>query len=263
MFDIHTHILPGIDDGAKDMDTSLAMLAMAADSGTKNIVLTPHFIEGEWLPDWDRIVSGCQRLQAAARERNLPLNLYPGAEIAIHYDNLERLKGPGPYCINGGCYALVELPATHIPHYIDEFLFVLQARGITPIIAHAERHPEIARKPDVLLAWIRKGALVQMNAPSLIGRMGDKAKAAAELLLANNLVHVIGSDGHGVNFRRPRLDQAVRRISELVGADRTHRILTVNPRAIVAGRRLEIEAPEQIQTPRHSFLHSVKKRLWG
>ncbi|MBP2639690.1 MAG: Protein-tyrosine-phosphatase [Firmicutes bacterium] len=263
MFDLHTHILPGIDDGAKDLETSLLMLRMAAEHGTKNIALTPHVIEGEWLPDWERIVAACHRLQAAAQEHNIPLTLYPGAEIAIHYDNLERLKGPGPYCLNGGKYALVELPATHVPPFIDEFLFVLQTRGITPIIAHAERHPEIARKPELLLEWVRKGTLVQMNAPSLTGRMGEKTKAAAELLLSNNLVHVVGSDGHGLNFRRPKLDRAAQRITELVGAERAHQILIVNPKTILQGRRLDITVPEQIQSPRRSFLRNIKKRIWG
>jgi len=262
MFDLHSHILPGLDDGAKDMETSLSMVRMAAAHGTKAIVATPHFIEGEWLPDWEVIVAGCRRLQAAQGHR-IPIRVYPGAEIAIHYDNLERLKGPGPYCLNGGCYALVELPATHIPHFIDEFLFVLQTRGIIPVIAHAERHPEIARKPDLLLEWVRKGVLVQMNGPSLTGRMGDQTKAAAELLLCNNLVHVVGSDGHGLNFRRPKLNRAALRIIELVGPEQAHQILTINPEIILQGRRLDVAVPEKIHTPRRSFLRRVKKRLWG
>jgi len=263
VFDLHTHILPGIDDGAKDMDTALTMLRMAAEQGTTALALTPHFIEGDWLPDWEEIVAGCQRLQAAAQEHNIPLQLYPGAEIAIHYDNLDRLKGPGPYCFNGGSYALVELPATHIPSFIDEFLFVLQARGINPIIAHAERHPEIARKPDILLEWVRKGVLVQMNAPSLTGRMGEKTQAAAEFLLTNHLVHIIGSDGHGINFRRPQMNRAARRMMELVGHEQTQRILTTNPAAILQDRTLDVPIPERIQTSRDGFLRRMKGYLWG
>ncbi|MBP2628348.1 MAG: Protein-tyrosine-phosphatase, partial [Firmicutes bacterium] len=144
MYDLHSHILPNLDDGAKDMDMSLAMLKIAIENGTKGIVATPHVIEGEWLPAWDRILAACDTLRKTAQDTNIDLQIFPGGEVAIYRDILDLLKGPGAYCINNGRYLLVELPATHIPSFTEDFFFTLQARGITPILAHPERHPELA-----------------------------------------------------------------------------------------------------------------------
>jgi len=187
MIDIHCHVLPGMDDGAKDEDVALSMLQMAEDSGTTAIIATPHVIDGDWLPSWDKIVQKCQDLQEMSRDRGLSICLYPGAEVAITMDMLDLISGPGAYCLNGGKYMLVELPSTHIPEWVDEFLFRLQAKDITPVLAHPERHPKIDRNPQILWEWARRGILMQVNAPSIVGVMGRRVQKVAELLLHNNL----------------------------------------------------------------------------
>lgn len=263
MFDLHSHILPGIDDGAKDMEMSLAMLQIAMEKGTKGIVATPHVIEGRWLPSWDKILTECDILQKTAQKAGINLPIFPGGEIAIHFDILDLLKGPGAYCINGGRYLLVELPATHIPSFIDDFFFTLQARGITPILAHPERYPELAKKPEILVEWIRKGILTQMNGTSIIGHMGERVMATAELFLANNMIHVLGSDAHRVRNRNTNLISAVAKITELIGPKKTKDIIVENPDNILYSREINIHEIGEIQYPKkNKGVMGWLGRLW-
>ncbi|AJQ26006.1 tyrosine-protein phosphatase [Pelosinus fermentans] len=250
MFDLHSHIIPGIDDGSKYMEMSLAMLQMAVENGTKGIVATPHIIEGEWLPAWDRVLAECDTLRQEAQKAGIEIPIFPGGEVAIHFDILEKLKGPGSYCINGGRYLLVELPANHIPSFTDDFFFALQARGITPILAHPERHPEIAKKPELLVEWIGKGILTQMNGTSITGHMGERVMATAELLLVNNMVHSLGSDAHRINHRNTNLTPAIKKITELIGIKKTQSITVENSNHIISGKDVDIPTISDIQYPK-------------
>lgn len=240
MFDLHCHILPALDDGAENMDTAIAMARIAVENGTTAIVATPHVIEGDWLPDWSGIVDGCSELQAALAQKQIPLTLYPGAEVALSLDILDKISGPGAYCINGGRYMLVELPAMEIPGYADEFFFTLQARGITPVIAHAERHPVIANCPEQLQEWVNKGILVQVNGPSLSGRMGERSMKTAELLLHNHMVHILGSDAHSPRRRKPVLAAAREKVLALCGTAVTDKLLQQNPEKIIRSQEIEL-----------------------
>lgn len=239
MIDMHSHIIPAIDDGAKDMETALIMLKKACENGTTAIVATPHIIEGEWLPAWEDVLSGCERLRKLVRQACMDIVIYSGGEVAIHLDLLRVLSGPGAYCINGGRYMLVELPAIDIPNFTDDFLFTLHARGITPIIAHPERHPMIGKKPELLAEWIFKGALVQMNGSSITGGMGQRTQAAAELLLMNNMVHVVGSDAHSEHRRNTNLSSVVEKINSMIGEKKARQILLTNAKNIIYSREIE------------------------
>jgi len=263
MYDLHCHIIPSIDDGSKNIETSLAMLQMATENGTKGIVATPHVIEGEWLPTWDRILTECDTLRNLAQNAGINLPIFPGGEVAMYRDILDLLKGPGAYCINSGRYLLVELPATHIPSFAEDFFFTLQARGITPILAHPERHPVLAKKPEILVEWIRTGILAQMNGTSIMGLMGPRVMATAELYLTNNMVHAIGSDAHGIRSRNTNLTSAVDKMTKLIGPEQTHQLLVVNPDNIIHNREVDIPEIEDIQYPRKycGVMHWLTK-LW-
>lgn len=246
MIDLHSHILPGIDDGAKTTEDSLVMARIAVDNGTTVIVATPHVIEGRWLPEWSTIMRLCAELSSELKKKNIALTIVPGAEVALNMDILDLIAGPGPYCINDGRYMLVELPATHIPQYTDEFFFTLQARGISPILAHPERHPDIARNPELIIEWVNKGILMQVNGPSLVGKMGDRAMQTAEVLLNSNLVHFFGSDTHGPRSRTPLLTGAVEKSIAFVGEEKTREILLANPLSIINSEEILIEDVQQI-----------------
>lgn len=239
MFDLHAHILPGLDDGSRNEEISLAMAVTANGTGTRQIVAAPHVMDGAWRPLWTDISTSCKELQSAVLAAGLNLSILPGAEVMLYPDILDLITSPGPYCINGGRYMLVELPPSVIPFYADEFLFILQIRGIRPVLAHPERHLEIRNDQSILKRWIERGVLVQMNGSSLMGRFGDKVKAAAETLLKQDMVHCIGSDAHNNLSRSPDLAMVRKRIRELIGPQRAERILSENPECIVHSRDIE------------------------
>ncbi|CUH94483.1 hypothetical protein P22_0549 [Propionispora sp. 2/2-37] len=264
MFDMHSHILSGIDDGAKDLDTSLTMLRMAQESGTRHIVATPHVIEGKWLPSWERIIAGCEQVKQAAEQEGLSIEIYPGGEVAVYMDILKEIQGPGPYCINGGRYLLVELPAMEIPSFTEEFFFRLQTRGITPILAHPERHPRIAGNPNRLAEWIRAGVLVQVNGASITGRFGKKAMETAELLLKSNMVHCIGSDAHSAHTRNPRLGEVRQKIGSIVGQENVARLTRHNPANMIHSRDVDIpEIKLADQSHKPGAITKMFRMLWG
>ncbi len=234
MIDLHTHILPGIDDGASDLDMALAMLKMAVADRTTIVVVTPHVIEGNWFPSWQEITSGCELLWQEASKSGIPITIYPGAEVMMSPDILELLAGPGAYCINNGRYMLVELPAQEIPLFADQFFFTLQLKGITPVLAHPERHPELAKNPMILQKWVDKGIISQVNGSSLLGRMGKRIQSVTELFLKQQLIHCIGSDAHGLNYRRPKLQEAGVQLFNLLGEHQAKQLLVENPKRIIA-----------------------------
>ena len=134
MLDTHTHILWNIDDGSKNQCMSLQMLEIAARSGTKAIFATPHVIERANKPSWEEIKEKTQQLRQLCAEAQIDIMLYPGAEVQMNWELLPELGATGAYCLNGGRYLLVELPAAEIPAYADEFWDELELKGIMPIL---------------------------------------------------------------------------------------------------------------------------------
>jgi protein-tyrosine phosphatase len=173
--------------------------------------------------------------------------------VFLNWDVLDKIKGPGSYCINGGSYMLVELPAAEIPRFTEEFFFTLQTRGITPILAHPERHPELIRRPEILANWIGKGVLTQMNGPSLKGGFGEKVMQMAELMLINNMVHCIGSDAHGIRSRRPELSRAADKVESLVGKIKAQIILQDNPKMILRSEEVQVFEVHKVNAPCESL----------
>lgn len=248
MFDMHSHIIPGIDDGAKDQETALSMLKIAAHNGTTHIAATPHVIEGQWLPEWENILEECKKLQKLVASMELSITVIPGAEVAMGMNILQRIKGPGAYCINGGRYMLVELPMTEIPAFADEFFFTLQARGITPILAHPERYIKLMSNPERLGDWIRRGILTQMNGTSLTGVMGERVREFAERLLLQDMIYMIGSDAHSKRTRNSNLLSAAEKVKQLLGNESARQLLLTNPQKILNNGEILLKDIKQYPT---------------
>lgn len=262
MIDFHCHIIPELDDGAADWKTAIEMMVIAVRTGTSGIVATPHVVGGNMLPDWEEIVKRCKQLQTAAADRGIDLRLYPGAEVAVDMQLLEMLTGPGHYCVNGGRYLLVEMPALEIPDFAADFLFRLQTRGFIPVIAHPERHPVLADRPQILRSWIEKGIFAQVNAASLTGRAGLKARKAAVYFLKSDLIQFIGSDGHNLQKRPPEIRQAAMEIGKLSSGDFYRRLLNENPELAVQDQMLKLQVPSA-EKPNKGFFSRLFRRYVG
>lgn len=207
MVDLHSHILPGLDDGAVDLEASMAFARAAAADGTETIVATPHVSLSYDTPP-AAIHDGVESLRAALREAGVELELAAGAEVAA--SRLSELDDETLHslCIGQGPYLLVESPYSAAP-FFDEQVFGLQTRGFRPLLAHPERCPLFQRDRARLERLVAQGVLCSVTAGSVSGRFGRAVRRFTHDLLRAQLVHDISSDGHDTGRRPPGLSVAV------------------------------------------------------
>ena len=232
MVDIHSHILWGLDDGAETLDESLAMLRMAAASGTTDIVATPH-ANSSYNFDPAIVAS---RIEELSRYEGLP-RIHRGCDFHLSALNIEdALRNPAKYTINFGRYLMVELPEMFSPDSIARVLRSLSSQDMLPVITHPERNPVLQRSPLKIEHWIDSGSLVQITAQSLTGRFGQRARQYAWQLLRSGHVHFVASDAHDTTDRFPRLDIVHDLLRKEIGESLTRRLLVDHPRAAIDNR---------------------------
>jgi len=243
MIDIHSHLLPGLDDGPSAMEESVAMARIAAQTGTTDIVATPH-ANLEFAFDPQRVAAKAAELAAAVGET---IRIHTGCDFHFSYDQLrDALANPRKYTISGHQYLLVEFPDLSIPQAVDEVLARLCAAGIVPVITHPERNRLLQQRRESLEEWVQVGCLIQVTAQSLFGRFGPEARDFSRELLERDLAHFIASDAHDCEDRPPRLDEARGYVARRFGPERATRLLVTNPRAVLDGFLLE---PPPVRTP--------------
>jgi protein-tyrosine phosphatase len=242
MVDIHCHVLPNIDDGPKRIKDSLNMLRNASKTGVEIIVATPHLLKSTFdFKDTYRDQLVCE-LQNKANENGINIQIMAGYECYISPEIIEQADKLIELTINtNGKYILVELPMHSIPLYIENILLVLNDRGVTPVIAHPERNIVISKNPNVLLNFLSKGCVAQLNAGSILGYYGRSIRETARTLLLHNLVHLVASDMHSTTS--PMMSQALSAVSALVGNDTALYMFNVVPYKIVIGEDFDRYEP--------------------
>ncbi len=239
MFDLHSHILPGLDDGAKTLDESMAMLRAAASDGIRGMAATPHAKDVREAYALPKVSEYVDRLNGLARGEGLDLKVYVGMENHLSEDLPDLVTADMAFSYNGGPYILVELPFDSLPGYTDEVLTRLQGQGFTPVIAHPERQADIMRDPSIMGEFAERGMLGQVTSTCILGRFGDEERDVAETLLRNGWVHVISTDCHRpVGPRAPRMLEGVGVAGEIVGGEKARAMAVEAPEAILAGRPL-------------------------
>jgi len=232
LIDIHSHILPGLDDGSKSLEESVAMVRMAAKSGTTDIVATPHANQ-EYTFDPVVVHQRITEVQAAAGDSP---RIHYGCDFHLTMENIEdALKAPEKYSIDHQGYLLVEFSDFHIPKTADEIFARMMRTGLRPIVTHPERNQLLQRRMPELMAWAQQGVLMQVTALSFLGRFGRTAKRFSEELMAQGLVHFIASDAHDTRWRTTDLSQSRRYIEKNYGLAVAERLFEENPRAVLAG----------------------------
>jgi protein-tyrosine phosphatase len=235
VIDIHCHILPKVDDGAKSWDTSLEMCRMAADDGIEHIVATPHANE-RFEYNRPHLASNLEYLKVLVG-RTPKLSL--GCDFHLSYDNLkEVLIAPERYTIEGTHYLLVELSNYSIPTRINECFTRMADVGVTPIITHPERNPILQEAPQRVLQWVDQGCVIQVTASAITGAWGQKVVRSAEWLLERDAVHVLATDAHDTKHRYPALSAAREKVAKLCGDEVARALVDDNPRAIIDDRPL-------------------------
>lgn len=240
LIDLHCHILPGVDDGATHEAEALRMLRVAEGEGIAVVAATPH---AHHCPA-GRIPPKVARLNALAAESGLAVRVVPGQEVRLAADLPARYHAGDLATLNGGRYLLLELPLSGpLPTYLLRAVADLQALGLRPILAHAERYGDIQREPAPLRELIALGVPIQVNAGSLTGPAERAARPAAERLIREGLAHLIASDGHDDRWQPPRLRAALARTAEIAGPDAVARMIATAAR-IIRDEPITLPLPE-------------------
>jgi len=246
MIDIHSHILPGIDDGARTLDESLEMAEIAAADGIEQMVATPHVFKGlSHDPEPAEVVRRVAALQAAIAAK---LKILPGSEAHITHDIAEQAKAQRVTTINQCNYLLVEFPQLAVPVGADEVFYELQLQAIHPILVHPERNIQIQMRPSLVAEYVMRGVFIQVTAMSVAGEFGTSAKKCAETLLEHHCVHFLATDAHRPSKRPPILSRGRDAAARIVGGREARRLVYDNPLAVVEGRSLKVEQPVSFQS---------------
>jgi protein-tyrosine phosphatase len=241
MIDIHSHILPGLDDGAKTWEQSLKMARMAVADGIKVMVATPHLfktrsIDLQRVNNKNFIFNLIDELKSKLLEEDLPLEILPGCDFPLGFESLKLLAEGQALTINDAKrYLLLELPDTSLPPATEEICFQLQSQGITPIITHPERHLIIQEMPYKLKRLLDLGCLAQLTGNSLMGGFGRQVKKIARQLVKLGYIHLLATDAHNHSSRPPLLSQARRELARLVGSDSARAMVQDIPAKIIRG----------------------------
>lgn len=247
MIDIHHHLIYGVDDGSRDLETSVQMVEMAAADGITHIICTPHAVERyPYQPEVN-----AERL-AALRERvGDKVQLGLGCDFHLSFENIDdALAHPHKYTLNGLNYLLVEFPDTMISPKITDMFYEMLVVGMRPIITHPERNLTLQRKPERMNEWLDQGCLVQVTANSLTGRFGKRAQEMGMQLLEQGRVHFLATDAHDLQSRPPIMSEARSIVAEKFGTDTAERLCVINPLAAFEGRPIaDAPIPEWDQQP--------------
>jgi len=236
MIDIHCHILPGLDDGARTMDEAVSMARIAAADGIQTLVAAAHITPGVYDNTPDAITAAARALADRLKEEGIPLRIIPGADVRM---TPELVEGDGRFlCINRDTpYFLFEFPHDLIPPGTDRLVGELRGRGWIPVITHPERNRELQRRPEKLDPFIQLGCLVQITAMSLTGGFGPRAKSVSERYLKDGWVDLIATDAHDTEKRPPILSLALRRAEEMAGAGAARAMVFETPEMILKSKR--------------------------
>lgn len=210
MIDIHTHILPGIDDGAADIYDTLEMVRIAAESGVKAMVATPHTNIPDLYDNYfgKEYVELVHKVKEAVKQEGIPVQILPGMEAFATEDLPERIREQKIMSLNQSSYLLMEFPFDADIPYAADVLQRVKAMGIRPVIAHVERYEFAQENPQIVYEWRKRGCLIQVNKGSFLGKFGRRARKAAYEFMDHNLVSVIASDAHSPLQRTPYLMDA-------------------------------------------------------
>ena len=228
-----------MDDGAKTRETTLEMLRVASESGTTDIVGTPH-ANAESVPDAEEIDRQMEDLNRAVDGKP---RIHRGCELHVSFDAIQdALANPRKYTVNGKNFLLIEF-AAQLPPRVEDLLARLADAGMDPIVAHTERNPALAHNIDQLAKWCERGVLAQVTAKSIEGGFGAKAADTAWRMLSRGLIHFVASDAHDLEYRPPRLDLARELVLRRMGEDAADLLFTDNPRVVVEGRNAALVRP--------------------
>ena len=257
MIDIHCHILPNVDDGSESLEESIAMAKIAESEGITKIVNTSHCHFDFKYKKGNELKLELEKFNQALKEENINIEVLLGNELYYTSDLIERFDELDFFSMNNSKYILMEFSPINFPKNIEDVIYEIKIRGYIPIIAHAERYKHVQEDVNIVLDCIKEGALIQVNASSILGKNGEKAEDTSKKLLDNNMVHFVATDAHSSNRRRPLIKDSYNYILKNYGKEVSEKLFIENPTAVIENRDISILNPTKYEEKR-SFL----KRLF-
>ena len=257
MIDIHCHILPNVDDGSESLEESIAMAKIAESEGITKIVNTSHCHFDFKYKKGNELKLELEKFNQALKEENINIEVLLGNELYYTSDLIERFDELDFFSMNNSKYILMEFSPINFPKNIEDVIYEIKIRGYIPIIAHAERYKQVQEDVNIVLDCIKEGALIQVNASSILCKNGEKAEDTSKKLLDNNMVHFVATDAHSSNRRRPLIKDSYNYILKNYGKEVSEKLFIENPTAVIENRDISILNPTKYEEKR-SFL----KRLF-
>ncbi|MCT3034575.1 tyrosine-protein phosphatase [Pediococcus parvulus] len=257
MIDLHCHILPGVDDGSPDMETSLRLAQVAVDQGITHMLLTPHHMDGQYVNHKAAVVTKTEAFQEALDKSQIRLTVFPGQEVHITGELLRAInQNDVLFADEGNRYLILELPHNEVPEYTSKMLFGLQSRGITPVLVHPERNQGFMQDPDKLYEFVSQGCVTQLTASSYVGVFGEHVQKFTEQIIDAGLGCVFASDAHNFKGRNFKMTQAFEKLEKEKGV-RFAETYKENAKSIINGDDVIFGKIHHVQGKKR------KKKLWG
>lgn len=257
MIDLHSHVLPGIDDGAPSLDVSIEMLDMYARHGFRTVAATPHLVDDLNGTYHAAVEAAFREVEPLARERGI--SLVRGFEIRLAPSTPEQVLRGAPVTYEGTKAVLVDLAFVSWPLYTESVMFGLQAAGCRVVLAHPERYPAIQDDLAMAAELVSRGIILQVTIGSYSGTFGRRAKKCAEDLLARGLVQLAATDAHSAGHRMAAMPAGLQRLSELLGEEQLQQLTVAGPAALLNDDPL----PEPVRSASDSLFTRLKNVLPG
>ena len=218
MIDLHSHILPGVDDGAQTLEDSLEMAKKAISQGITHLMCTPHHNNGKYNNPADQIIRDVAALQNELDQRGLDLTLLEGQEVRLTELLLTAIKREEILFTDlDNTYLLIEFPTNEIPIYAEQMFYRLLNQGHVPVIVHPERNAVFREEPNRLVSFLEMGTLTQLTAPSIVGIFGSEIQKTAKLMLEHQMLYMVASDAHNLRHRTFLMKEAYEEIEKIGG----------------------------------------------
>lgn len=255
LIDLHCHMLPGVDDGARDLPFALDMARAAVKENISHILLTPHHMDGDYTNHKIDIINRVNNFQQSIRNAGIPLTVFPGQEVHLTGELLRAIDQDDIIFMDeGGRYLLLELPHSGVPEYTQDVIFELRTRGITPVIAHPERNHGFQKTPDKIYDFVKMGCLTQLTSSSYLGIFGKNVEKLTSQIIDADLGFVFSSDAHNFKGRRFVMKEAFEKLEKQKGESVAKRF-NENAKAIINGEDVVRGTAMRISSLK-------KKRFW-
>lgn len=247
MIDVHSHIIPKIDDGSASFEETYTMLKEAVLAGFTDIISTSHYIEDYYEENATKREEFINSTNKLLEEKQINLKLHCGSEIYITQNLVELIKENKASKLANSRYVLFELPMNNNVKYLRDIIFDIMSFDMIPIIAHPERYSYVQENPNILIPLIEQGTLFQGNYASIIGRYGNHAKVTIKKLLKANMIHFLGTDCHKKNDIYTKMKEIMIELNKIIGKEKLKELSTINPKHILKDEEIEIPNPNKIK----------------